>query len=147
MNNEDIVYTFKTIDNNYIIEFIKKEKSFFNTSYEFTCIINFKNIYGTLLKSISLNNIELSKLLDNLQMYLMLDQSIYFHIYSPDGFGNDHYIIGLSTEYNDKILFWKNIFTLYGYYNESIIKILSFDISGNLDELIDNIYNICNSQK
>ena len=59
------IETFITQNKDYKIEFIKKENYLSFSSSQFIYTINFINMYGTIVKSITLNDIEILILLDN----------------------------------------------------------------------------------
>ena len=89
------IETFITQNKDYKIEFIKKENYLSFSSSQFIYTINFINMYGTIVKSITLNDIEILILLDNFYAFIDMNRDLYMYIESKDS-SCSCYVIRLS---------------------------------------------------
>ena len=83
------------------------------------------NMYGTIVKSIILNDIEILILLDNFYAFIDMNRDLYMYIESKDSSCNCYVIrLSISEEISDNnIKYCKDTFILYNYYNETFITI------------------------
>lgn len=137
------IRTFITQNKDYKIEFIKKENYLSFSSSKFIYVINFMNIYNTLIKSIILSDIEILILLDNLYAFIDMGKDLYMYLESKEYFCSFYVIkLGISEEIYDNIKYCKDIFILYNYYNKTFIPILQFEISDNIVEFMQIVYDM-----
>lgn len=140
--------TFITQDNSFIIELSRKDSSLFqdiNKSYKCFCILSFKNNIGTIIKQISMTDIEISILLDNIYFYLESGFDVNYYIKSHDTTGEE-YIIQIFTELKEggyKTNDCREFFKLSAYKNEVIVPVLQFDVSNTLPYLLNELYELC----
>lgn len=138
------IETFITQNKDYKIEFIKKENYLSFSSSQFIYTINFINMYGTIVKSITLNDIEILILLDNFYAFIDMNRDLYMYIESKDSSCSCYVIrLSISEEISDNnIKYCKDTFILYNYHNEIFIPILQFEITDNIVEFMQKIYDI-----
>ena len=141
----DTAYTtFITQDNDYIIE-LSKRRSIFSPN-RVICNITFKNILGITILSLNISDIEIVNIIDNIYAYNEFGGNI---IYSINAESSDmtYYSIGFSTEQSNNFLNelsfeTKDILTIYAYRNETMMKILSFDITNSLESFCNTLYDV-----
>ncbi len=111
------------------------------------CNIVFKNNIGTILADIKFPDYELINLIDNIYAFLDISDNIMYTLKSYNDIDCKIYSIGLSTEYNNPMEYYspydlniKRYLSLYSFYEDTMIKILSFEVTHTLDELTDLLY-------
>lgn len=137
--------TFITQDNDYIIE-LSKRKSIFSSNRTI-CNITFKNNLGNIILSLNLSDIELVNIIDNIYAYAEFGGNIIYSIRNNNE-NNICYSIGISSEYFDDYSELgtictksnRDIFTVYSYRDDSMIKLLQFNISDSLQYFCDLLY-------
>lgn len=128
--------TYMTENKDYLLEL--EYKATFFSSDRIICFITFKNNLGITIASIKFPDYELVNLIDNIYAYLSISDNIMYTLKSYNDINGIIYSIGLSTEYSFNS--FKRYFTLYSYQDDTMIKILSFEITNTLDEFTDLLY-------
>ena len=141
----DTAYTtFITQDNDYIIE-LSKRRSIFSPN-RIICNITFKNILGITILSLNISDIEIVNIIDNIYAYNEFGGNIIYSI-NVESSDMTHYFIGFSTEQSNNFLNGlsfetKDILTIYAYRNETMMKILSFNVSNSLESFCNTLYDV-----
>lgn len=134
---------FITQDNDYIIEFYLINNFFYSDRKIFNLV--FKNILGNTLASINISDMNFFILLDTIYEF---NENNEFNsdVISLVSIEKDYtYFIGfdtLITYDKNNIPSSKDIFTLYSYCDDNMIKVLSFDITDTLNYFLDLLVNI-----
>ena len=162
MDNKPIV--FRSQDSDIIIEFSKEKvnrtfsfaQSDTEDRYLYTMI--FKNILGNILKVINVSDCEMYILLDNIYNFIYTNSESMSVSLSCKQSTGQFFILSIDTSLIEPELYAnqfavqlpftrstqrKNIFKLYQHYNETLISILSFEISNSIAEFANCIYEIC----
>lgn len=140
MDNNSII----TDDKSIVIEFDRKELSLFsNSRADFMCTIRFKNNLGRLLKEISITEIEVGILIDNIYHFLETNQEVYYYI-NANSTNCINSVISIALEEcnisGDK--YWRDILCVYDYINGQMIPRFKTDITDAKIEFIDKLYNL-----
>lgn len=134
---------FITQDNDYIIEFYLINNFFYSDRKIFNLV--FKNILGNTLASINISDMNFFILFDTIYEF---NENNEFNsdVISLVSIEKDYtYFIGfdtLITYDKNNIPSSKDIFTLYSYCDDIMIKVLSFDITDTLNYFLDLLVNI-----
>lgn len=134
---------FITQDNDYIIEFYLINNFFYSDRKIFNLV--FKNILGNTLASINISDMNFFILLDTIYEF---NENNEFNsdVISLVSIEKDYtYFIGFDTLIiydKNNIPSSKDIFTLYSYCDDIMIKVLSFDITDTLNYFLDLLVNI-----
>ena len=160
--NEPVV--FRSQDQDIIIEFQKEKvnrifsfaKSDEEDRYLYTMI--FKNILGSIIKVIQLSDCEMYILLDNIYNFIYTNSdTMSISLSCKDSIGKSYIFVvdtdiiepDIFVEYNSYQLPHtlsikrKNIFKIYEHISESLVSVLSFEISNSIPEFANCIYEIC----
>lgn len=157
-NNIPII--FKSQNRDIIIKFTKEKvnrtfsfaKSNEEDRYIYTMII--ENSIGTIIKVITLSDCEMYILLDNLYYFLYSNnETMTFSISCKNSIGTS-FIFTIENGYllpenNNQVIslfdskLGQSIFKIHQYLNDTIVPIISFDISNSIPEFINCIYQIC----
>ena len=124
--------TFITQDNAYIID-LSKRRSIFSPN-RVICNITFKNILGITILSLNISDIEIVNIIDNIYAYNEFGGNIIYSI-NTESSDMTYYSIGFSTEQSNNL-------TIYAYRNETMMKILSFDITNSLESFCNTLYDV-----
>ena len=94
----------------------------------------------------NISDIEIVNIIDNIYAYNEFGGNI---IYSINAESSDmtYYSIGFSTEQSNNFLNGlsfetKDILTIYAYRNETMMKILSFNVSNSLESFCNTLYDV-----
>lgn len=144
---------FISTDKDYIIELERKNLNLFSfgsddNSLKYLCIMRFKNNLGVVIKEITISDLTASIFIDNIYNFLEFgSMDCYFHFNASNSTLEEYAVKIYLEPFDIKIdgqyrsYSYKQIFQLFSYYDERLIPIVSFDISDNLVELIDKIYD------
>jgi len=151
--NQDIIIEFQKEKVNRVFSFAKTDEE---DRYLYTMI--FKNILGSIIKVIQLSDCEMYILLDNIYNFIYTNSdNMSVSLSCKDSVGKS-YIFVIDTdiiepeifaEYNSYQLSHtlsikrKNIFKIYEHISESLVSVLSFEISNSIPEFANCIYEIC----
>ena len=151
--NQDIIIEFQKEKVNRVFSFAKTDEE---DRYLYTMI--FKNILGSIIKVIQLSDCEMYILLDNIYNFIYTNSdNMSVSLSCKDSVGKS-YIFVIDTdiiepeifaEYNSCQLHHtlsikrKNIFKIYEHISESLVSVLSFEISNSIPEFANCIYEIC----
>lgn len=151
--NQDIIIEFQKEKVNRVFSFAKTDEE---DRYLYTMI--FKNILGSIIKVIQLSDCEMYILLDNIYNFIYTNSdNMSISLSCKDSIGKS-YIFTIDIEYIEPELFAyrestqipisksikvKNIFRIHEYISESIVSVLSFEISNSIGEFANCIYEIC----
>lgn len=154
MDNNPVVFISQNKD--IIIEFTKEKvnrnfsfaKSDSEDRYIYTLI--FKNMVGTVVKEIKLSDCEMYILLDNIYYFIQShSETLSVSLSCKESVGTS-YIFIIETEYpeiqsinNFKSIVSKNIMKILQLNGETLIPILSFEVSNSIAEFANCIYDIC----
>lgn len=133
---------FTSYNKDIIIEMSRKKINRFSSDIidmNYMCSIVFKNSLGNILKELIISEIDVGILIDNIYNFLentVTDCIIHFNSSDTRCIDNT---IQLSHEINE-IGFHRDIFSLYNYMDDQLIKVLSFDITNSLVEFVDMLY-------
>ena len=130
--------TFVTENKEYKFEFIKR-KSFFNNTNIYIC--NITNNIGINILTFNISEIDLLNIIDNLNEFSSEDIDLYYSISNSN---ENIYIIEMKQLDIDPFLIYKiddyltkDIISINSYKDGRIIKIIQFDVSDNLNYLIN----------
>lgn len=151
--NKDIRIEFTKEKVNRTFSFAKSDQE---DRYIYTLV--FKDILGTIIKVINLSDCEMYILLDNIYNFLYnKSETMTVSLSCKDATGQ-FLIFTIDTIIEDPELFAeydkhqfsfmtstirKNIFKIYQHFNDTLVSILSFEISNSIPDLANSIYQIC----
>lgn len=144
-NSVDIEFTKEKINRNF--SFAKTDEE---DRYMYTMII--KNAIGTIIKVINLSDCEMYILLDNLYFFLQSkNETMTFSLSCKDSIGTSFIFTLESLYFQDDTnithlfhsIIGQSIFKIHQFLNDTIVPIISFDISNSIPEFINCIYEIC----
>lgn len=143
---------FKSQNNDIIIEFTKEKVnrsfSFANNNSEDRYLYHmiFKNNLNTIIKDIKVSDCEMYTLMDNIYNFIWYHlDSVSIGLSCKDSIG-EMFIFMIDSQTNitdNNSSNIKNTFKVMQYIDESLITLISFEISNSIIDLLNCIYNIC----
>lgn len=137
--------SFITQDNDYIIE-LNRRKSIFKPNY-FICNITIKNIFGNIIISLDLSDLDIVNIMDNIYAFFEFGGSV---MYSASAYNQNmnQYTFEFSVEQSSLLSLFdgtksptRDIFTIYSYNNGIMTKVISINMADSLDYFVNLLYD------